>query len=243
MQRSIYRQRNWNDASSVFMKSRACSCPWLSSISCSLRTNQKLHTFCSKSNFTLRLKIFWKFIHFLLLAATKGNDKVLWCKTKHFFWERRKFFCPHYFWVLFFASLGERFWDKNYLAHDINFVKELFFPHKLQSFLFGKASFLGNGFEVLNQSLKRFHTKISPKCFCRNFFFLRQRKVTQTKFFWDWFFPWTDFEQRMGEKSFKKECENNAKRGLMISFFNRKLLTSSKVFFCGIVHTLCEVKF
>ena len=136
----------------------------------------------------------------------------------------------------FLTSFEERFWDKNYAAHDLIFVKELFFPHKLQSFLFGKASFLGNGFEVLNQSLKRFHTKISPKCFCRNFFFFSSKASTQLKFFWDWFFPWTDFEQRMGEKSFKQECENNAKRGLMISFFNRKLLTCSKLlFFCGIV--------
>ena len=154
------------------------------------------------------------------------------CGAKQSIFWGCKIFCPHYFWVLFFTLLlGERFWDKNYLAHDIIFVKELFFPHKLQSFLFGKASFLGNGFEVLNQSLKRFHTKISPKYSCRDFFFFRQRQATQLKFFWDWFFPWTDFEQRMGEKSFEQECENNAKRGLMISFFNRKLLTCSKVFF------------
>ena len=74
LQRSIYRQRNWNDASSVFMKSRACSCPWLSSTSCSLGTNQKLHTFCSKSNFTLRLKIS-NFLEIYSFSAFSGNKR------------------------------------------------------------------------------------------------------------------------------------------------------------------------
>ena len=73
-QRSIYRQRNWNNASSVFMKSRACSCPWLSSTSCSLGTNQKLHTFCSKSDFTLRLKIS-NFLEIHSFSAFSGNKR------------------------------------------------------------------------------------------------------------------------------------------------------------------------
>ena len=102
---------------------------------------------------------------------------------------------------------GERFWDKNYLAHDIIFVKELFFPHKWQSFLFGKASFLGNGFEVLNQSQKRFHTKISPKCFCRNFFFFRQRQATQLKFFWDWFFHELSLKKGWGKTIWNKDVK------------------------------------
>ena len=74
LQRSIYRLRSWNDASSVFMKSRACSCPWLSSTSCSLGTNQKLDTFCSKSNFTLRLKIS-NFLEIYSFSAFSGNKR------------------------------------------------------------------------------------------------------------------------------------------------------------------------
>ena len=129
-------------------------------------------------------------------------------------------FCPHCFWVLFFTLLGERFWDKNYLAHDIIFVKELFFPHKLQSFLFGKASFLGNGFEVLNQSLKRFQTKVSPKCFCRNFFFFSSRASHTVEVFLRLIFPMNWLWTKDGGKVFKQECENNATRGFKL--FQRK---------------------
>ena len=140
MQRSIDRQRNRNDASSVFMKSRACSCPWLSSTSCSLGTNQKLHTFCSKSNFTLRLKIsiFLEIYSFSAFSGNKRKWQLLVVQNNAFFWGEGELFCTHYFWVFFFTLLGERFWDKNYAAYDLIFVKELFFPHKFQSFLFAK---------------------------------------------------------------------------------------------------------
>ena len=90
LQRSIYRQRNWNNASSVFMKSRACSCPWLSSTSCSLGTNQKLHTFCSKSNFTLRLKIsnFLEIYSFSAFSGNKRKWQLLVVQNKAFFWGK-----------------------------------------------------------------------------------------------------------------------------------------------------------
>ena len=104
------------DASSDFMKGRACSCPLLSTTSFSLGTNQKLHTFCSISNFTLRLK-FQIFRNFFIFCF-QGNKR----KWKHpfgarqsNFWEGGKTFLS----TLYFRSspiltlLGERFWDKN----------------------------------------------------------------------------------------------------------------------------------
>ena len=75
---------------------------FISSTSCSLGTNQKLHTSCSKSNFTLTLKIsnFLEIYSFSAFSVNKRKWKLLRCKTKHFL-GRGKNFCPHYFWVLF----------------------------------------------------------------------------------------------------------------------------------------------
>ena len=128
-QRSIYRQRNWNDASSVFMKSRACSCPWLSSTSCSLGTNQKLHTFCSKSNFTLRLKIsnFLEIYSFSAFSGNKRKWQLLAVQNKAFLGEGENL-CPHYFWVLFLHHLGKGF-ETKITQHMTSFLWKSCFSH------------------------------------------------------------------------------------------------------------------
>ena len=86
LQRSIYRQRNRNGASSDFVKGRACSCPLLSTTSLSLGTSQKLHTFCSISNFTLRLKI--QIFRNFFIFCFRGNKR----KWKHPFGARQSNF-------------------------------------------------------------------------------------------------------------------------------------------------------
>ena len=144
LQRSIYRQRNWNDASSVFMKSRACSCPWLSSTSCSLGTNQKLHTFCSKSNFTLRLKIsnFLEIYSFSAFSGNKRKWQLLVVQNKAFFLGGGKF-SVHIIFEFFSLHIRGKVLRQKLLSTWHHFCERVVFPTQVAIVSFWKGVIFG----------------------------------------------------------------------------------------------------
>ena len=99
------------------------------------------------------------------MSVSNANKR----KSKHPFGTKQSHFLggaksPHYFrGSPILILLGERFWDIKDVANDLSFVKVLFFPIQVLNVSFWKGLFLGNDFEVLNQSPKRFQTKNSPK--------------------------------------------------------------------------------
>ena len=144
----------------------------------------------------LKLKILRNFFIICFRTNKRKWKHPFSTKQSHFLGGAKR---PHYFrGSPILILLAERFWDIKDVAHDLSFVKVLFFPIQVLNVSFWKGLFLGNDFEVLNQSPKRFQTKIVEKYYCRNFsiFFFGKGKQH------DWSFFETDHPKVEGEKIF-----------------------------------------
>ena len=140
-----------------------------------------------------------KFFIFCFQHKQKETKASFRYKTKLFFGEGGKAFLStlfsgeSYSYIVRGKVLGQklRTWPQ--------FSETVVFSTQLPIVSFWKGLFLGNDFEVLNQSPKRFQTKISPKYFCRNFFFSGKQ---QLKFSWDWLANELSLNKGRGRKYF-----------------------------------------
>ena len=131
MQRSIYRQWNWNDASSDFIEKACLHMSITAHHIFFIRYQPKALFFLPNVQFHfawgLKLKILRNFFIVCFQRKQKEMKASLQYKTKPFFGRGKH---PHYFQGSpILILLGERFWDIKDVAHDLSFVKVLFFSH------------------------------------------------------------------------------------------------------------------
>ena len=145
MQRSIYRQRNWNDASSDFIEK---ACLHMSIIVCHMffiRYQPKALFFLPNVQFHFAWGLKLKILRNFFIICFRTNKR----KWKHPFSTKQSHFLggakrPQYFrGSPIILLLGERFWDIKDVAHDLSFVKVLFFSHTIPQRFFWKGLFWG----------------------------------------------------------------------------------------------------